>query len=140
MACFTSITYAYCCATAISYGMDTKEFGFLAENIAARYLEEGGYEIIAKNYRKPWGEIDVIARKDGVIIFVEVKANSREFSGGFKPEVRVNNQKLRKITKTANLYMGHELCDMNLEWRIDIISITFDLQNKKAKISHFKNI
>ena len=120
--------------------MDTKELGFLAENIAARYLEDGGYEVIDKNYRKPWGEIDVIARRNETIIFVEVKANSRQFVGDFNPEVRVDWKKMAKIKRTAMLYLEQELCDADLEWQIDVISVTFDGINKKAKIQHFKNI
>ena len=119
--------------------MDSKELGFLAENIAARYLEERGYEIAAKNYRKPWGEIDIIARKDGIIIFVEVKAN-RQQTEGFDPEIRVDWKKMRKITRTAELYLEHELCDTDCDWQMDIIAITFDAPNKKAKIRHFKDI
>ena len=120
--------------------MDSKELGFLAENIAARHLESGGYEVIDKNYRKPWGEIDIIAKKNGVVVFVEVKANSQEFGGDFNPEVRVDWKKIQKIKKTAMLYLEHELRDTDLEWQIDIISVTFDAANKKAKIKHFKNI
>lgn len=120
--------------------MDTKELGFLAENIASRYLEDGGYEVIDKNYRKPWGEIDVIARKDGAIIFAEVKANRRQFIGDFNPEVRVDWKKMVKIKRAAMLYLEHKLCDMDLEWQIDVISVIFDGENKKAKIKHFKNV
>jgi len=70
--------------------------GFLGENIAARHLEQKGYEIITKNYRKPWGEIDIIAKKHDIITFVEVKAN-QSFSQAFDPENRVNFQKMQKI-------------------------------------------
>jgi putative endonuclease len=120
--------------------MDPKELGFLAENIAARYLEGGGYEIVAKNYRKPWGEIDIIAKRGEVIVFVEVKANRREFTDGFNPEVRVNEQKIHKIKRTAMLYFERELGNAEVEWQIDVIAVTFDIPNKKAKIRHFKNI
>ena len=119
--------------------IDTQELGYLAENIAARYLEDGGYEVIDKNYRKPWGEIDIIARKEGAVVFVEVKANSRA-AEGFDPEVRVDWKKIHKITRTAELYLENELCDTDCEWQIDIIGVTFDKLNKKAKIQHFKNI
>ena len=95
--------------------------------------------MIDKNYRKPWGEIDIIARKDKVIVFVEVKANSRA-TEGLDPEVRVDWKKISKITRTASLYLEHELCDTDCEWQIDIVSVTFDKTNKKAKIKHFKNI
>src|SRR3989344_8475577 len=116
--------------------MDSQELGFLAENIAARYLESGGYEILDKNYRKPWGEIDIIARCNGVVVFVEVKANSQEFGGDFNPEVRVDWNKMRKIKRTAAFYLEQEFGDMEREWQIDIISVTFDSANKKAKIKN----
>ena len=119
--------------------MDTQELGFLAENIAARYLEDGGYEVIDKNYRKPWGEVDIIARKDGVVVFVEVKANSRA-TEGLNPEVRVDWKKMSKIKRVAAFYLEKEFGDMEREWQVDIISVTFDQTNKKARIKHFKNI
>ncbi len=120
--------------------MDSKEIGFLAENIAARYLEERGYEIVAKNYRKPWGEIDIVAKTGDTVIFVEVKANRQEFAGDFNPEIRVDYQKAQKIKRTAILFLEHELGNNELEWQIDVIAVTFDIPNKKAKIRHFKNI
>lgn len=123
-----------------SNGMDSKELGFLAENIASRYLESGGYQIIEKNYRKPWGEIDIIAQNGEVLVFVEVKANRKEFSGDFNPESRVDWKKLGKITKTAELYMQYEAGNTNREWQVDVIAVTFDSQKKKAKIRHFKNV
>src|SRR3989344_1292440 len=117
--------------------MDTLELGFLAENIAARYLEDGGYEVIDKNYRKPWGEIDIIARKDGAVIFVEVKSSSHE-SEGLDPEVRVDWKKMAKIKRVAAFYLEDKFGDMEREWQIDVISVTFDTENEKARIKHFK--
>ncbi len=120
--------------------MDPKELGFLAENIAARYLEERGYEIVAKNYRKPWGEIDIITKIGDTVVFVEVKANRKEFAGDFSPEIRVDYQKTQKIKRTAMLYLERELGNMEVEWQVDVLAVTFDIPNKKAKIKHFKNI
>jgi len=120
--------------------MDSKELGFLAENIAARYLEGRGYEIIAKNYRKPWGELDMVARIGERIVFVEVKANRREFRGDFNPEIRVDSKKAYKIKRTAELFLEQELGSADFDWQIDIIAVTFDIQGKKAKIRHFKDV
>jgi putative endonuclease len=122
------------------YRVDSKELGFLAENIAARYLEERGYEIIAKNYRKPWGELDIVSKIGETVVFVEVKANRQDFPGDFNPEVRVDERKIHKIKRTAALYLERELGSAEAEWRIDIIAVTFDIPNKKAKIKHFKNV
>lgn len=116
------------------------EFGLNAETIASAYLRQKGYEILERNYRKPWGEIDVIARMDNVIVFVEVKANSKEFAGDFNPELRVDHRKMNKIIKTATLYLGYELKNLNTEWRVDIISVTISPGITKAKITHFKNV
>lgn len=117
-----------------------KEFGFLAENIAARHLESKGYEVIERNYRRPWGEIDLIAKSDDVVVFVEVKANSRGFAGNFEPELRVDHRKVAKIARTAQLYLGDDPKASDIEWRVDVVSVTFDELAKKAKIKHFKNI
>lgn len=122
--------------------MERKELGNLAENLAGRYLESRGYEIIERNYRKPWGEIDLIVFKDGVCIFVEVKANSREFAGTgtFDPELRVDQRKLGKIIKTAELYMTDKNARAGYDWQVDVVSVTFIESEKKAKIKHFKNV
>ncbi|MDP3731346.1 MAG: YraN family protein [bacterium] len=119
-----------------------KSLGFFGENIAKRFLESRGYEILARNYQKPWGEIDIIAKKEGVIVFCEVKTNSKKFpgpsAGGFNPEVRVNPMKARHIIRTADLFMKSRYPGER-EWRIDIIAITLDSFDKKAGIKHFKN-
>ncbi len=119
---------------------NTKELGNFGENIAMRYLQARGYTIIAQNYSKPWGEIDIIARHGEVVVFVEVKTNDKEYAGGFKPEVRVNHDKLAKITKTAMLYLEYELKSLDHEWRVDIIAVTLNRGQQKASIRQFKNI
>lgn len=118
----------------------TKSLGFLGENIAARFLESGGYKILAKNYQKPWGEIDIIAEKAGVIVFCEVKTNRKKFFGGsFNPELRVNQAKARHIIRTAELLMKSRYAGEDREWRIDIIAIILDSSCGRAHIKHFKN-
>ena len=141
--------------------MNTKDLGNLAENIATRYLQEKGYEILDKNYEMPFGEIDIIAKgdsnddpstalrtsanknddaSDGIIIFVEVKANKKDYGPEFDPETRVDPRKYEKLVKTAMYYIDRELDGADIEWQIDIISVVFDKENKKAKLKHFKNV
>jgi len=117
-----------------------KNIGFLGENIAGRFLESRGYQILARNYQKPWGEIDLIVKKGGVIIFCEVKTNSRKFfNQAFNPEVRVNPTKARHIIRTADLLMKSRFSKESGEWRIDIIAVTLDVFTGKAQVKHFKN-
>lgn len=117
-----------------------KGIGFLGENIAGRFLESRGYKILAKNYQKPWGEIDIIAEKEGIIVFCEVKTNSKKFFGNsFNPELRVNPVKARHIIRTAELLMNSRFAGQDREWRIDIIAVTINSFSHKAEIKHFKN-
>ena len=73
-----------------------KNVGRGGENIACQFLERHGYKVVERNYRRKWGEIDIIATKDGTVRFVEVKAVSREISKmdgsremDYRPEERV---------------------------------------------------
>lgn len=113
--------------------------GFTAEWIAAQFLKERGYAILDRNYRKPWGEIDIIAQKGGIVVFAEVKANAK-YSANFNPELRADWSKLRKVTRTARTYLADKKFSPEQEWQIDIISVVFDKEQKRANIKHFKNV
>lgn len=117
--------------------MDTKELGFLAEGIARHYLIKKGYKILAANYKLRFGELDIIARKEDTVTFIEVKALKR-LHEGFDPEMRVDYRKKNKLIKLATAYMLNQKTP-DLDWQIDIISVIFDSENKKAYIKHFKN-
>ena len=89
---------------------NTKEIGKLGEDLACKFLTEQGFEIIDRNYYKRVGEIDIIAFKRGIIHFFEVKTVSRETydiknSYVYKPEYNVSSQKIKKIEKTAYLFL-----------------------------------
>lgn len=119
--------------------LKTSEFGAMAEKYASDFLKSRNYSILTVNYRKPWGEIDIIAEKDEVVVFAEVKANQKEIIG-FEPELRVNREKIKRIIRAARTYIAEKKYDPEPEWQIDIISITIDKDRKVAKIRHFKNV
>ena len=117
--------------------LDSRELGFLAEGIARHYLIKNGYEILASNYKFKFGELDIIARKENLISFVEVKSLKNPHEG-FEPEMRVDRKKKNKLMNLATAYMlNKKMTDSS--WQIDIISVIFDIENKKARIRHFKN-
>lgn len=119
--------------------MDRAIFGRWAERRAAQFLDERGYTLIAQNYRKPWGEIDIIVQKDTVLVFVEVKANATQYEG-FEPELRANADKQRKIIRTARTFLAERRYPDTQEWQIDVIAVTLLGQKGTALIKHFKNI
>ncbi len=116
------------------------QLGNLGEDIACDFLIKNSYKIIERNFRKPWGELDIIARApDKTLAFVEVKT-VRKFDGGLNPEDQLTQSKLQKLKRTASLYAGHrpELVKDNKGWRIDLISLS--VEDSNYSIKHYENI
>ena len=83
--------------------MNTRAIGALREDLAIKYLEENGFEIIERNFKCKIGEIDVIAKKDDIIRFIEIKYRTGQVAGGVA--YAISNQKLIKISKIAEFYI-----------------------------------
>lgn len=132
--------------------MDAKELGNYGEKIASLYLEKKGYRILEKNYVKEWssvlkGEIDIIAKKKDVIVFIEVKSLQQiqtkqqppVLNRGFSPEDRVNFKKQKQLIKLSQVWLHENKFPLDSKWQIDIISVRVDFESKKAGVQHFKN-
>lgn len=98
----------------------TKKFGATGENLAATYLENHGYKILAKNYRIRSAEIDIIAESSGVVVFVEVKTRSSARYGLAAEAVNVRKQK--KIIEAASVFLQDEKYS-ECACRFDVIEI-----------------
>ncbi len=108
--------------------------GKAGENAAAKYLKQNGYKILECNYRKTYGEIDIIAQKGENIAFVEVKTRKNSDYG--TPAEFVTSQKQKKIIKTAYNYIQEHQLDA--EFTFDIVEVYID--GRKIKdINHIKN-
>lgn len=83
--------------------MNTKQIGDFGEKAAEEYLEEMDYEILERNYRLKFGEIDIIAEKGGCIVFVEVKTRKNNFFG--EPSEYVDRKKQSRVKKAAACYI-----------------------------------
>jgi putative endonuclease len=83
------------------------EKGRIGEALAAMFLKKRGYEVIERNYRIREGEIDLIARKGGEIIFIEVKTiSSREKEAGKSPEEAIDHRKRARLRKAIASYLA----------------------------------
>jgi len=109
-----------------------QKVGRWGEQAAADYLSAKGYEIIAHNVRTPYGEIDLIAQKDGFTIFVEVKARTSSSLG--PPEIAVTRRKLQHMLSCAEHYAQKNEID---HWQIDVIAV--EAVNGKVEVTHFEN-
>lgn len=92
-----------------------KSFGTQGETLVAHTLEKEGYTIIGRNYKKRFGEIDLIAQKDNEVVFVEVKTRSNTY---IEPENLISPAQQRKIIATAKAYVA-EYDLIEYVWRFD---------------------
>jgi len=111
-----------------------KVLGNIGEIKSCEYLESAGYLILEKNFRCAFGEIDIIARREDVISFVEVKTRANSSYG--EPQEAVNPLKIARIKNTASYYLGLKRLN-SFEVSFDVIAII--VSGKKLLLQHFKN-
>lgn len=109
--------------------------GVWGEVYAARYLRDHGFTIRTANYRTRLGEVDIVAVKDGTLIFVEVKTRSAGMIA--RPMESVDRQKQRKLTFAAQQYLRGEPPEKTA--RFDVIEVYLDANEKLVDICHIPN-
>lgn len=118
---------------------NNKTIGTLGEEIAANFLKTKGFAVVDRNYRKKWGEIDIITKKDGIIHFVEVKAVKYFEGREQRPEENVHEKKLKRLQRTIQSYIS-EKKEGEREWQIDVVAVFLDLNKKEARVRFTENI
>lgn len=98
-----------------------QKIGQIGEKLAENYLRENKFRIIDQNYRKKWGEIDLIAQKGKTLHFIEVKTQIADFVN--RPEDKVNWRKQRRIHRAALTYLLERRYPSDQEWQVDVIAI-----------------
>jgi len=117
-----------------------KKIGALGENMACRFLVKHGFKILDRNYSKKWGEIDIVAEKDKIFRFIEVKSIVSYETDRYRPEENVHYQKLKRLSRVIQTYLLDKKVSYETEWQIDIMAVFLDLENKKAKFRFMENI
>ena len=109
------------------------ELGRQGEDYAADYLDEQGYKILDRNWMCGHKDLDIVAVKDGTLVFVEVKTRTGTDWGD--PEDAVTDKKIRNIVHAADAYIRYRCLDMDV--RFDIISIILD-DTGYYRVEHIK--
>lgn len=104
--------------------------GLEGENIAVNHLVNNGYEIVERNYKWKKGELDIICKRDGKLVIVEVKTRNSNALG--RPFMAVSPAKQRQIIHIANQYVREK--NVQEEIRFDIFSII--LNERNIKVDH----
>lgn len=121
--------------------------GTIGEDLAARFLMKRGLRVIARNYRKKWGEIDIVAQDGDLLRFVEVKTISHEtpqkkYGTGnsvthvtsYKPEDKVDARKVDRLRRVIQSYLSEHRVSPETSWCFDIVAITLNTTTKEAKV------
>ncbi len=110
-----------------------QRIGKWGEDTVAAYLAKRGYDVIARNARTPYGEIDIVVRQGEITIFVEVKTLTS--SKNFFPEQNVTIRKQAHMLACAEHYAAENAID---HWQIDVVAVEGKV-GLEPKITHFEN-
>ncbi len=125
------------------------KLGRLGEDIACLFIEKKGYQILGRNFRKNSGEIDIIAKKSGILTFFEVKSVSREIkkdgtviekTGGYRAEENVHKNKVSRLKRVIQIYLSKNMISPETNWLFGLIVVKLDQESKKAVISFNENV
>jgi len=119
---------------------DRQATGLAGEELAAGHMESLGYEIVARRYRARAGEIDLVAHRSGLLVFIEVKTRRQTRFG--LPAESVHRLKQARIARAAEQFLqrftGSARPEQQLVCRFDVIAVTFD-EDSKACIEHLED-
>lgn len=127
---------------------EKQHIGRLGEDIAVKHLENKGFTVIERNYLKKYGEIDLIAQKDDIIHFIEVKSVSYESSSNvsrvtpdnYRPEDNIHAQKLKRLSRTIQAYLLSKHQNEDPVWVFDVITVKIDVNKRQAHVKVLEDV
>lgn len=126
---------------------DNKIKGDIGENVGCVFLKNKGFEIVCRNYRRPWGELDIVAVKDRITHFFEVKSVTvgrfsadPEVYEGYRPEDRVNAFKLGQIRRMIQTYLVDQKISPDRGFQFHVLSVYLNVKQRKARVVWMENL
>jgi putative endonuclease len=116
--------------------MKRRDTGLTGERVARDFLEKNGYHVIETNYRCPGGEIDIIARQENTLVFVEVRTKKSVQFGS--PEESITPAKKERL-RTVAAHYGQNHDNLPSLWRIDVVAIQMDRRDRVTRIEIIEN-
>lgn len=113
-----------------------QKIGQWGEELAAKKLRSDGFVILEQNYHTPYGELDLVARRDHLVVFVEVKTRTTQTFG--QPEDSVTPRKRDHILQSIDYYLQNHP-DLDCDWRVDVAAIRGKPGDREAEIVWFEN-
>lgn len=113
--------------------------GRFGEAAAAAYLQRNGFALVARNWRCPAGEIDLVATHGDQVIFVEVRTRRADGAMPALPETSVDALKARRLVQLAYTYLAEHEGSGDRAWRIDVIAVEVDRAGRIARLEHIEH-
>ena len=110
--------------------------GMRAEQLAADYLEQRGYKILARNWRRHEGELDLVLSAEGLCVFVEVRSRTGTERG--HPLETVDARKRARVLRAARMYIDEELPQASV-FRFDVVGVTFALNDSSPELVYVED-
>ncbi|HVZ75991.1 MAG TPA: YraN family protein [Candidatus Paceibacterota bacterium] len=123
-----------------------REIGDTGEGVVCKYLEGRGYTILERNYWKPWGEIDIVAEKAGLLSFVEVKSVSRDTNkeegsrGTYRPEENMHPAKIKRLYRAIQTYLLDHKVPESKKWQLDLACAYLNFSTHTAQVELLENV
>jgi putative endonuclease len=127
---------------------DKRRLGDLGERVAKEFLMKRGFRVIDTNYLRKWGEIDIIAEKDGLMRFIEVKSVSvsslpdksdiSRDSDSYRPEDNMHPWKLKRLSRAIQTYLLEKNIDK--DWQLDVVTVRIDERSRVARAELIENV
>jgi len=124
------------------------EVGKIGEDTACKYLKKQGFVIVERNYWQKWGEIDIVAQKNTVLHFVEVKAVTREIQpvpqylalDSYDAMDNIHSWKLKRLSRAIQTYLLQRNIPDDQEWQVDVITVELNFETRNARIKYLPDI
>jgi putative endonuclease len=114
------------------------QLGCWGEKIALGFLEMCGYTLLQQRYRRQSGEIDLILRREDILVFVEVKTRGRKSPA--PPEAWVDGRKIARMKRTALHWLTENPLDGPCHYRFDVVAVEFGGEDRGVVLRHLSGI
>jgi putative endonuclease len=118
--------------------------GNIGEDIACRFLRSKGFVTVDRNYQKKWGELDIVASKEKMLHFFEVKSVMRNIGSMslnlYRPEDNVHNLKVRHLRKIIQTYLAEKGRGPDAEFYFHVLCVFMNPRTRRARVRWIENV
>ncbi len=126
---------------------EKQKLGAIGEDAVCEHLKKQGFSILDRNYLKKWGELDIVAKKDKKIHFVEVKSVSRDLgvthvtpNDSYNPEDNMHPWKLQRLARTIQSYLLDKDIPDDVDWQFDLATVYVDINKRLSRVQLLEDI